>query len=467
MKYSEVQQRLANNLNQEAFQLAQKSPYQAKSVTDGELSDAFKRVSAQFNLDLKAFHRQRAAWVVPISGVLILLSITLMVVVPPAVPLWFLLFGITLWFTGKLTSSPGKKGIERELSYAQKYLLDTFKFHFEVVNSRVEAEKEQTRQQRAREHSAWLQKREQAEEAVRRSREHTVALVTDGLREFGLTSLDSGSLLEFQMALVEVITSEWLERGGRELPQVIRWYARDVLKTLCNSCDIESGDFDLFDGDGLPFRPSIETVLDAYLEITTSKITENVQNRLSLNSKYWPPTLNDTMTRKVFQIATKQIALTEARQSSQINAAQSLAEYQMSSSHPLAQPYGVTPRGAELWVRDWMIHMGARDAEATQASNDGGIDVVAAGWVAQVKLYKGTASISEIRELAGSALVIPGKPSTLFFCSGGYPASASDYATSVGMALFEFSVESGKVFARNYIAEQLLVTGLLATYEYK
>jgi hypothetical protein len=47
------------------------------------------------------------------------------------------------------------------------------------------------------------------------------------------------------------------------------------------------------------------------------------------------------------------------------------------STHPAPEPlpYGVSPKGAEQLVADWMRHLGMRSAEATRYTRDSGIDV--------------------------------------------------------------------------------------------
>lgn len=144
--------------------------------------------------------------------------------------------------------------------------------------------------------------------------------------------------------------------------------------------------------------------------------------------------------------------------------ARALASWQAEHPAPPAQPYGVSPMGAEAWVRDWMKHMGARDAEVTRLSQDGGIDIVASGYVAQVKLYTSPVGIAEVRQLVGAAAVMPENPRTLFFSSGGFSPQAPGFADQVGMALFHSGPTRGSVTAENGVAGALLRTGLSARF---
>ncbi len=90
--------------------------------------------------------------------------------------------------------------------------------------------------------------------------------------------------------------------------------------------------------------------------------------------------------------------------------------WQQDHPAPPASPYDISPRGAEFWVRDWMTHMGLEEAEVTQASGDGGIDVIAEGAVAQVKLYTSPIPVADVREFAGVALTNHRSEIPLFFC---------------------------------------------------
>lgn len=93
----------------------------------------------------------------------------------------------------------------------------------------------------------------------------------------------------------------------------------------------------------------------------------------------------------------------------------SLAEWQLRFEPPAPQPYGVSPAGAEVWVRDWMVFMGAEHAATTQFVGDGGIDVEDAHYIAQVKHYTGAVGVAEIREHIGVAAVDQASRTPLFF----------------------------------------------------
>lgn len=142
--------------------------------------------------------------------------------------------------------------------------------------------------------------------------------------------------------------------------------------------------------------------------------------------------MEDARKRHLAQQAADEEALVRARD------ARALAR-----PHPVPQalPYGVSPRGAELLVADWMRHLGILDAAVTRERGDGGIDVTSQTSVAQVKHYKGRVSVIEVRELFGVAASLRKQP--LFFTSAGYTAEAIAFASATGMSLFVYSAELG------------------------
>ncbi|MBA8848741.1 restriction endonuclease [Microcella alkalica] len=129
-----------------------------------------------------------------------------------------------------------------------------------------------------------------------------------------------------------------------------------------------------------------------------------------------------------------------AQQEAAIQARTALARSRPNPA-PKPLPFGVSPRGAELLVVDWMRHLGVLDAEVTPERSDGGIDVTSASTVAQVKHYKGKVGVVEVRELFGVA-TSRGKRG-YFFTSAGYTPEAISFAVATEMLLFVYSAELG------------------------
>jgi hypothetical protein len=86
----------------------------------------------------------------------------------------------------------------------------------------------------------------------------------------------------------------------------------------------------------------------------------------------------------------------------------------------------------------WMKYWGIFDAQVTQASGDGGVDVLSSRFAAQVKFYSNAkVGRPEIQQLYGAALGRGLEP--LFFAySSGYSNEALDWATTVGVGCFTF-----------------------------
>ncbi|WP_329226176.1 restriction endonuclease [Streptomyces sp. NBC_01460] len=110
-----------------------------------------------------------------------------------------------------------------------------------------------------------------------------------------------------------------------------------------------------------------------------------------------------------------------------------------------------TWQDAELAAADHMRSLGFTDARVTGAGADGGIDVVARDAVAQVKHYSQPIGVGPIRELRG---VADSHHHLLFYASGGYTASARQFADERKVALFTI-LELGDITPLNPAAVRL------------
>ncbi|KRE21883.1 hypothetical protein ASG80_12455 [Agromyces sp. Soil535] len=119
---------------------------------------------------------------------------------------------------------------------------------------------------------------------------------------------------------------------------------------------------------------------------------------------------------------------------------------------------GVTPRGAEELVAQWMRHLGEASASVTAFTGDGGVDVVGARYIAQVKHFTSNVGVAPIRELAGVAATDGRGP--LFFTSTGYAPGAVEFADRAGVALFVYSAERRELLGMNGRAKTLMIHGL-------
>lgn len=115
---------------------------------------------------------------------------------------------------------------------------------------------------------------------------------------------------------------------------------------------------------------------------------------------------------------------------------------------PPAQPFGVSPQGAERLAAAWMEHLGASGVMVTRTTKDGGLDVEADQHVAQVKAWAGPVGVVEVRALAGVAAHDKQGRTPLFFATTGYTAEALAFAEhTADMALFIMDAEHGHLIA--------------------
>lgn len=130
---------------------------------------------------------------------------------------------------------------------------------------------------------------------------------------------------------------------------------------------------------------------------------------------------------------------------------------------PEPQPYGVSPAGAEALVAQWMRHLGVADAEITRLTGDGGIDVDSARFVAQVKNYAGSVSVTEARELFGVAVSM--NKQGLMFTSGTLTAEAAAFIERVGIPAFRYHAVDGTIEGLNERGVQAVARSIPAVFE--
>jgi Restriction endonuclease len=100
-------------------------------------------------------------------------------------------------------------------------------------------------------------------------------------------------------------------------------------------------------------------------------------------------------------------------------------------------------------MRAW----GHAGATATSGGPDSGIDVAAAGAVAQVKAWTKAAGRPDVQRLVGAA---PKGKAALFFSLSGFTPQAIAYANERGVALFTFTDLEGAVRPENDAARRAM-----------
>ena len=117
------------------------------------------------------------------------------------------------------------------------------------------------------------------------------------------------------------------------------------------------------------------------------------------------------------------------------------------TSPPLDQRVVYTPDDAELLAASYMRWLGLTDARVTPRGADAGVDVRSSRAIAQVKFRTNVTGRPDLQRLFGAR----GHADHLdlfFFVYVGYSAQALQYASEVGMLLFEYDV-TGAVTAVN------------------
>lgn len=110
-----------------------------------------------------------------------------------------------------------------------------------------------------------------------------------------------------------------------------------------------------------------------------------------------------------------------------------------------------TWQAAEILAAAHMRHLGFADVRLSGSGVDQGIDVIAAGAAAQVKLHARSAGGPEIQQLYGAA---HGLPDRLFYAMGFTPAAVRA-AEITGVALFAYETTAGAVTPANDAAREL------------
>jgi hypothetical protein len=215
-----------------------------------------------------------------------------------------------------------------------------------------------------------------------------------------------------------------------------------------------------------------DEVLGIQLRIQwASKFSESLMKAMSSNNAPLP---NDLATRKeeiarrkakmeagLIKSAPRLTSLVEPI----LELARSQAEAQLpspallDSEHPAPEPlrYGVSSRGAELWVADALLWLGIEGVNVTQLSADGGVDILTDDFAVSVKHYTGSVPVEEVREIFGVATVMQKTP--MLWTSGTLTLSGDEFAAVAPVAVFHYEVETASITARNQAAQDLVDVG--------
>lgn len=124
---------------------------------------------------------------------------------------------------------------------------------------------------------------------------------------------------------------------------------------------------------------------------------------------------------------------------------------------PERQPFGVSPRGAELYVAQWLKWMDFESIQVTPARRDGGFDISADGFLVQVKNWnKDWVPVSSVREIYGVAQLASKR--AMVFSRGFLSEDAAKFASDANIPVFLFNAEEAILTLGNDAAESLLGT---------
>ncbi len=118
----------------------------------------------------------------------------------------------------------------------------------------------------------------------------------------------------------------------------------------------------------------------------------------------------------------------------------------------------MTPRDAEHLAAQIMTNLGAKNVRVTQATRDGGLDVEADGFVAEVKHYADAVPAAPVHRIFGVAQSRGAR--ALFFTLTGYRPEAVAFAENAGVALFTYDPTTGAVAGHSSTARAALQDGL-------
>lgn len=124
---------------------------------------------------------------------------------------------------------------------------------------------------------------------------------------------------------------------------------------------------------------------------------------------------------------------------------------------PLASTF-MTPRDAEHLAARIMTNLGAKNVRVTPATRDGGLDVVADGFVAEVKHHADKVAAAPVHRIFGVAQARGAR--ALFFTMTGYRPEAITFAETAGVALFTYDPATGAVAGHSSAARSALREGL-------
>lgn len=128
---------------------------------------------------------------------------------------------------------------------------------------------------------------------------------------------------------------------------------------------------------------------------------------------------------------------------------------------PEPRPWGVSDEEAVQLCREWMIHLGATDTLATEASARNVCDLYSARFLAWVENLRRNLDVDRVERAAAVSNGDGRYP--LLFTSGGVFPEARDRADMLGVALLRFRAQDGALDGANTLGRHVRIVGLAET----
>ncbi|GAA1499315.1 restriction endonuclease [Paeniglutamicibacter kerguelensis] len=126
--------------------------------------------------------------------------------------------------------------------------------------------------------------------------------------------------------------------------------------------------------------------------------------------------------------------------------------------------FDCTHQEAEALAARWMRYLGEEDAVVSQATRDGGIDVVSNRFVAEVKHHAMPVGPLYVRAIVGVAYNLGKSP--VFFSLNGYTRDAEEFGRQAGALLFVYNPERGTLHGVTKASRTAIREGLASVLEH-
>lgn len=105
-----------------------------------------------------------------------------------------------------------------------------------------------------------------------------------------------------------------------------------------------------------------------------------------------------------------------------------------------------------------MRHLGVLDAQVTQLTGDGGVDITSSRYVVQVKNLAASVPVADIRAIFGVA--VADSKRALLMTSGSVSSAGLEFANRTGMALIQYNAVAGTITGLNAIGQACVDLGV-------